>query len=106
MKLKSSVAFLLRRWCRLSAIANPWRLALLPILLGWPMLALAQEQTTPSDPGSVTMIPTQVDLPRDLSPWGMFTTADSIVKAVLIGLVIASFVTWTVWLAKTIELFI
>ncbi|MDT5116209.1 MAG: biopolymer transport protein ExbB, partial [Mycobacterium sp.] len=106
MKLKSSVAFLLRRWCRLSAIANLWRLVLLPILLGWPMLALGQEQTTPSDPGSVTMIPTPVDLPRDLSPWGMFTTADSIVKAVLIGLVIASFVTWTVWLAKTIELVI
>jgi biopolymer transport protein ExbB len=26
------------------------------------------------------------------------------VKAVLVGLVFASFVTWTVWLAKTIEI--
>ena len=43
-------------------------------------------------------------LPRDLSPWGMFVTADPLVKAVLIGLVFASVVTWTVWLAKTIEL--
>jgi biopolymer transport protein ExbB len=43
-------------------------------------------------------------LPRDLSPWGMFTQADIIVKTVMIGLVIASVVTWTVWLAKTIEL--
>ena len=43
-------------------------------------------------------------LPQDLSPWGMFMNADIVVKAVMIGLAIASFVTWTVWLAKTIEL--
>jgi hypothetical protein len=45
-------------------------------------------------------------LPRDLSPWGMFVGADSVVKAVLIGLAFASVVTWTVWLAKTIEIVI
>jgi biopolymer transport protein ExbB len=43
-------------------------------------------------------------LPRDLSPWGMFMNADAVVKAVLIGLAVASLVTWTVWLAKTIEI--
>ncbi len=43
-------------------------------------------------------------LPRDLSPWGMFTSADILVKAVMIGLAFASVVTWTVWLAKSIEL--
>jgi biopolymer transport protein ExbB len=43
-------------------------------------------------------------LPRDLSPWGMFMNADVVVKAVMVGLIIASVVTWTVWLAKTIEL--
>ena len=43
-------------------------------------------------------------LPRDLSPWGMYLNADPVVKAVLIGLALASFVTWTVWLAKTIEI--
>jgi biopolymer transport protein ExbB len=43
-------------------------------------------------------------LPRDLSPWGMYVNADPVVKAVLIGLVLASVVTWTVWLAKTIEI--
>ena len=43
-------------------------------------------------------------LPRDLSPWGMFMSADIVVKAVMVGLVAASIVTWTVWLAKTIEL--
>jgi biopolymer transport protein ExbB len=44
------------------------------------------------------------DLPEDLSPWGMFKAADIIVKGVIIGLAFASLVTWTVWLAKTLEL--
>jgi len=43
-------------------------------------------------------------LPRNLSPWGMFLNADLVVKAVMLGLAFASLVTWTVWLAKTIEL--
>jgi biopolymer transport protein ExbB len=43
-------------------------------------------------------------LPRDLSPWGMFASADILVQLVMIGLASASVVTWTVWLAKTIEL--
>ncbi len=43
-------------------------------------------------------------LPRDLSPWGMFLSAVPIVKIVMIGLAFASLVTWTVWLAKTLEL--
>jgi len=44
------------------------------------------------------------ELPQDLSPWGMFLHADSIVKAVMIGLAFASLVTWTVWVAKSLEL--
>jgi biopolymer transport protein ExbB len=44
------------------------------------------------------------DLPEDLSPWGMFKAADIIVKGVIVGLAFASLVTWTVWLAKTLEL--
>jgi biopolymer transport protein ExbB len=43
-------------------------------------------------------------LPRDLSPWSMFEAADWLVKAVMISLAFASVVTWTVWLAKTLEL--
>ncbi|MBO0733112.1 MAG: tonB-system energizer ExbB [Methylocapsa sp.] len=43
-------------------------------------------------------------LPRDLSPWGMFLSADRIVQAVMMALAFASLVTWTVWLAKTVEL--
>src|SRR5262245_31786203 len=61
-------------------------------------LAVAQEQPPINNPVDVAT------LPRDLSPWGMYMQADIIVKAVMIGLAIASFVTWTVWLAKTIEL--
>jgi biopolymer transport protein ExbB len=43
-------------------------------------------------------------LPRDLSPWGMFVHADIVVKVVMIGLAFASLVTWTVCLAKAVEL--
>jgi biopolymer transport protein ExbB len=43
-------------------------------------------------------------LPRDLSPWGMFMGADIVVKLVLIGLAFASVLTWTIWLAKSLEL--
>ncbi|WP_371682869.1 tonB-system energizer ExbB [Bradyrhizobium sp. SK17] len=43
-------------------------------------------------------------LPRNLSPWGMFESADIVVKAVMIGLAFASLATWTIWLAKTIEI--
>jgi biopolymer transport protein ExbB len=41
---------------------------------------------------------------HDLSPWSMFLSADIVVKGVIIGLVFASLVTWTVLIAKTIEL--
>jgi biopolymer transport protein ExbB len=43
-------------------------------------------------------------LPRDLSPWGMFLNAVLPVKIVMVGLAIASLATWTVMLAKIIEL--
>ncbi len=45
-----------------------------------------------------------LQIPHDLSPWGMFMAADWVVKAVMIGLAIASLATWTVWLAKTLEI--
>ncbi len=43
-------------------------------------------------------------LTEDLSPWGMFLNADIVVKIVMIGLLVASVVTWTVFFAKTVEL--
>jgi biopolymer transport protein ExbB len=41
---------------------------------------------------------------RELSPWSMFMSADIVVKAVMIGLAFASLVTWTVFIAKMVEL--
>ena len=47
---------------------------------------------------------TVATLPRDLTPWGMFMAADIVVKAVMVGLIFASVLSWTIWLAKSIEL--
>jgi len=41
---------------------------------------------------------------REFSPWSMFLSADVVVKAVMIGLAFASLVTWTIFIAKMIEL--
>jgi biopolymer transport protein ExbB len=41
---------------------------------------------------------------HDLSPWGMFLAADLVVKSVMIGLAVASLATWTIALAKSLEL--
>jgi biopolymer transport protein ExbB len=43
-------------------------------------------------------------LPHNLSPWGMFLSADIIVKVVMAGLAFASLVTWTIALFKSLEL--
>ena len=44
-------------------------------------------------------------VPAELSPWSMFMSADWIVKAVMIGLTFASLLTWTIFAAKSFELF-
>jgi biopolymer transport protein ExbB len=41
---------------------------------------------------------------HELSPWSMFLSADILVKAVMIGLAFASLMTWTIFIAKMIEL--
>ncbi len=41
---------------------------------------------------------------KELSPWSMFMSADIVVKAVMIGLAFASLVTWTAFIAKSLEL--
>ena len=41
---------------------------------------------------------------RELSPWSMFMSADIVVKGVIVGLVFASLATWTIAIAKLIEL--
>ncbi|QDL98135.1 tonB-system energizer ExbB [Rhodopseudomonas palustris] len=40
----------------------------------------------------------------ELSPWTMFLNADIVVKIVMIGLAISSVITWTIFIAKKIEL--
>jgi len=69
------------------------------ILIAAPMLASAAAAQTAVDSAAI-----QFKLPQDLSPWGMFVSADIVVKAVMIGLAFASVLTWTIWLAKSIEI--
>jgi len=67
--------------------------------------AVAPAPPAAAEPSAASNVPViNALLPRDLSPWGMFLNADIVVKIVMIGLVFASLVTWTVWLAKSIEL--
>jgi biopolymer transport protein ExbB len=63
-----------------------------------PAPAAADASATPAAPKSMS-----VTL-RELSPWSMFLSADILVKAVMIGLAFASLVTWTIFIAKMIEL--
>ena len=83
------------RWLRPASRPARARSALTAALMALPMPAFAQDNVLAT-----------ATLPRDLSPWGMYINADPVVKAVLIGLAFASLVTWTVWLAKTVEIMI
>ena len=61
---------------------------------------------TPSpagDAGANLLNPDSVSS-HELSPWSMFLSADIIVKLVMIGLAFASLVTWTICIAKMVEL--
>ena len=77
--------------------------------------AAAQPRHSPANaPNEVNEMPTSppvgapagstTELPQDLSAWGMFLHADRVVKAVMIGLALASLATWAIWLAKALEL--
>jgi biopolymer transport protein ExbB len=66
------------------------------ILMTIASILLLSRAASAQAPGSV--------LPHNLSVWGMFLNADLVVQAVMVGLAFASLVTWTVWLAKTIEI--
>ena len=68
--------------------------------------AAPNEVSTPIEPVSTEPASAEhrADIPHNLSPWGMFMAADWVVKGVMIGLAFASLVTWTVWVAKSIEL--
>ena len=65
--------------------------------------AASDASALPADGGGKALKSTVAAL-HELSPWSMFLAADIIVKAVMIGLAFASLVTWTVFIAKMIEL--
>lgn len=63
-----------------------------------------QAEPQPVIAGQPAVEERDASLPHDLSPWGMFMAADWIVKVVMIGLGLASLATWTIWVAKSLEL--
>lgn len=65
--------------------------------------AAAQTAPAASAPAAASTQLT-ISVPRELSPWSMFMSADVVVKAVMIGLAFASLITWTIFIAKMIEL--
>jgi biopolymer transport protein ExbB len=57
-----------------------------------------------AEPAALAPEDNSLGMAHDLSPWGMYQNADIVVKAVMIGLAIASVITWTIWIAKGFEL--
>ncbi|WP_223460469.1 MULTISPECIES: tonB-system energizer ExbB [unclassified Pseudomonas] len=64
----------------------------------------APAETLGEDVPEVLEADNTLGMAHDLSPWGMYKNADIIVKIVMIGLAIASIITWTIWIAKGLEL--
>ncbi|TAJ87267.1 MAG: tonB-system energizer ExbB [Reyranella sp.] len=77
--------------------------ATLPASTSAPDAAASTDAAPPPAPPAAAA-PSQAVLPKDLSVWGMFLAADWVVQGVMIGLVVASVLTWTVFVAKTLEL--
>ena len=67
--------------------------------------ALAEGAGAPAEdaPQVIAEEDNSLGMAHDLSPWGMYKNADIIVKIVMIGLAIASIITWTIWIAKGFE---
>ena len=83
-----------------SAAAQPAPVAAQPAAVPPASDAAAQ----PLEGNNAKALKSTVAALHELSPWSMFMSADIIVKAVMIGLAFASVVTWTVFIAKMIEL--
>ncbi len=71
-----------------------------------PTAPAVQDASAPAPAASPEAAPedNSLGMSHDLSPWGMYKNADIVVKAVMIGLAIASIITWTIWIAKGLEL--
>ncbi|MDH4549084.1 tonB-system energizer ExbB [Pseudomonas sp. BN607] len=67
--------------------------------------ATPADAQTPAEPSAQALVEdNSLGMAHDLSPWGMYKNADIVVKIVMIGLAIASIITWTIWIAKGFEL--
>jgi biopolymer transport protein ExbB len=64
----------------------------------------APADTTATQPERAKLLKAAAAELKELSPWTMFMSADVVVKAVMIGLAFASLVTWTIFIAKMLEL--
>jgi biopolymer transport protein ExbB len=73
-----------------------------PLVLGCAVMLMAAAASADEAPARAAL--PIAALAADLSPWTMFANADPVVKAVILTLALASLSTWTVWLAKTLEL--
>jgi biopolymer transport protein ExbB len=68
-------------------------------------------QPAPSTADSPAASPREIAKPsaigplHELSPWSMFMSADWLVKVVIVTLMLASLATWTILLAKTVQLY-
>jgi biopolymer transport protein ExbB len=69
-----------------------------------PAQAVPAQDALGDDAPQVLEADNSLGMAHDLSPWGMYQNADIIVKIVMIGLAIASIITWTIWIAKGFEL--
>jgi biopolymer transport protein ExbB len=69
-----------------------------------PSNAAAASAPAASETAAQPTVATTAQPPLEFSPWAMFLRADIIVKVVMCALAFASLVTWTVFIAKSIEL--
>lgn len=69
---------------------------------GADVTAQAVSTATTTAPSAAEKV--MASIPHDLSPIGMFLSADWVVKAVMMGLALASVATWTIFIVKMIEI--
>jgi biopolymer transport protein ExbB len=69
-----------------------------------PSNAAAASAPAASETAAQPTVSTTAQPPLEFSPWAMFLRADIIVKVVMCALAFASLLTWTVFIAKSIEL--
>ena len=75
-----------------------------PAAAATPAAPVAGAAPAPTENVEALVEDTTLGMAHDLSPWGMYKNADIVVKIVMIGLAIASIITWTIWIAKGFEL--